>query len=407
MYEPLDLDIFKEMSFCKDLIEMCKKQGLALGGIEYKHGEPSKYTGTYIYLCPSLEYVRDLQNNLSSFEKLLKTQEDFGPNYFNPYYYIINISDYDKNNSLFAVRSALIRAIQTESITVNAFRELDYSRFPTVIEVDEIVQLWEMDQKRSDTSLPVKLREEYQEGYKEYVRYLYKRSLDIEKEYKETKNCKKQMVDYSYFEDRGLSTVHEVVCDDFRKFLMKELRSYPEFRYSMSDTPDTVLPDVSKLARKVLKRNHPLFKDKVKEGYYDIFFPKGLSHIYYTILLKYNTRMLHNPSESIEELEKPLLTFVCRASDLCNFDSYAGVNDVKYYINHGDLTQEMNAEETQNVTIAIAQKDEQLVYSILNDLSKGLLQALPVSRDQVDRNAIRAAGKRHYNPALGICDSRR
>ena len=401
-----DLDTFARTDFFKEIQTMCEKQGLAIGGLEYKHGEPSKYSGSYMVICPSQKYVDDLYRHKEKIEMLIDQKKRYGADRFNPYYYVVDFSDYDKDNRLFSLRGDLARAVQIEAVIINAFREYDYDnmQYPTVMDVSAAVELHDLDLKRHDQTLPHELMTSFYDGHKEYTRYIFNRYTNLQREIETALKVDGQNVSKEYFKANDIPLEYDEISEDFRDFMYQELKDHPQFIFHIPSKPDIVISDVSKLAKKTLKRDHKLFDRQKKQERYSITFPRAQKDIFYRIMLKYNTRNLDGQAQKLSELEEPYTSFVISTHDLSNYDRLAKANGVKYYINHGDLTKEMGAEETRHITIACSAKDNEKNFAICKRISDELTKALPVRHEDVahNHNKDTVKPKHIYNPALNI-----
>ena len=178
-----------------------------------------------------------------------------------------------------------------------------------------------------------------------------------------------QLVPRSYFDERHIVCVNDVVDDGFWRFLQEKMPEAPGFVIYKDKKPSLVLKDNSS-DRGMDGINIWEAQKEYKE--YNVAFSAGMADEFYTWMLEYSTQKLGNVVNEEDMLESTAQVVPVQIpfDDLEVFDLYCKENgDIKYCINHG-LFGRNDAESTRVPTIGIRQEDTRMVAAILGEMTK-------------------------------------
>lgn len=378
-----------------DLKETARDQGLCAYFLDYMPYEPEHMdSGLYFVVSPTPEEILDLQAHPEDFANILEHKKKIGRHSINPYYEFVRMDDYYKDNNYFKTYMECLRAIEDVCITKNAFFEFGYT-LPTEFPKETVLCLYDMDQRRRSTKIPDAVRKRYERSYEKYVSDVNQRYKKLELSREKHTAYAKQTVSQDYFNKNRITAVHDAMNDKFREYFETRVKDFPEFHYYLENKPYLSLKDISHSFKGA---ENSIFKDDVELKEYNVMFPKYQEDIYYKILLEYNCRNYAGQSKSIYELGNPhdFRVMTVNMDDMWNWNSLCTANNVKYYINHGELDH-LCALGTREIKIAYNVKDEDMVCGIVSRLADSRKNARFVSRDQMNKS-VHNQPKDYVNP---------
>lgn len=377
-----DIENLEQFKMLKDMAE---KEGLYLGVMEYFADAPiPKENGTYIILCPNDKYAFDIRTNANEIRRLLAKQKEFGYDRFNPCYWFFDVTKFDYSN-VFNMFMDISRAIQHEAVIINACRELGYDIYPCVMDRYTTAEIHKLDKKRKNPAYLDEERAKLNRAYKDFIAHVYHNYVDKENDQYIRPNLHGKIVAESWFSENKVPVVHDKVNQYFLKYFEEKIEEYPDFYYSINKKkPAVKLMDLSKHWKGNPIAN-PYKNDKEVE-LYNITFPVSKQHIFYRILLEFNYRDCRPETALVcvgntSDLEKIIID----QNDMWNWDSLCRANNIKYYMNKGDIAV-LDADGTRDITVAFNKKDKEKVTGIMNRLFREQMSALPVKQEQVEQN---------------------
>lgn len=388
-------DDVKKDKALMNLLDTANDQGLSATYFEYKKYSPEhKDSGLYFVVCPTIQEVLDLEAHPDDFANILEQKGSIGRHSINPYYEFVRMDDYYTNNNYFKTYMDCLRAIEDVSITKNAFFEFGYT-LPNEFPKETIINLYDMDQRRRSTQIPETVRKRYERSYEKYVSDLNQRYKKLSLAHEKHTSPVKQTVSPEYFHKNRVTAVHDAMNGNFREYFETRVKDFPEFIYHLENKPYLSLKDISHSFKGA---ENSIFKDDVEVKEYNVMFPKSQEEVYYKILLEYNCRNYTGQENNIRDVgaSNEICTIPVSAEDMWNWNSLCSANNVKYYINHGDL-EHLCAEATRTIKIAYNKKDEVMVNAICSRLADSRNNTRFVYRSQINK-ALDNQPKEYKNP---------
>lgn len=378
------------------LLKSATEQGVFADFFHYKKSQPfDKDSSLYFVVSPTIQELLDLREHPEDFKNILEKKKQIGRHSINPYYEIVRLDDYYRNNNYFKKYMDCCRAIEDVSIVKSAFYEFGYT-LPTEMSKRTIQDMWDFDQRRRSTTIPEHVRQRYEKSYEKYISEINQRYKKLSLAHEKSKHPVSQTVGQNYFHENRVEAVHDAMNQYFRSYFEQRIKDYPDFIYSIEKKPSLNLKDLSKKIK--VPENENIWKNDVELKEYNVMFPKAQEEIYYKILLEYNCRNYAGQSKELYMLGEPteITTITIDMDDMWNWNSLCTANHVPYYINHGELEQ-IDALATRNIKIAYNNRDERMVNAICSRLANNRREYRCTTVDQ-RKLAEQNKPQQHKNP---------
>ena len=378
------------------LLKSATEQGVFADFFHYKKSQPfDKDSSLYFVVSPTIQELLDLREHPEDFKNILEKKKQIGRHSINPYYEIVRLDDYYRNNNYFKKYMDCCRAIEDVSIVKSAFYEFGYT-LPTEMSKRTIQDMWDFDQRRRSTTIPEHVRQRYEKSYEKYISEINQRYKKLSLAHEKSKHPVSQTVGQNYFHENRVEAVHDAMNQYFRAYFEQRIKDYPDFIYSIEKKPSLNLKDLSKKIK--VPENENIWKNDVELKEYNVMFPKAQEEIYYKILLEYNCRNYAGQSKELYMLGEPteITTITIDMDDMWNWNSLCTANHVPYYINHGELEQ-IDALATRNIKIAYNNRDERMVNAICSRLANNRREYRCTTADQ-RKLAEQNKPQQHKNP---------
>ena len=338
-------------------------------------------TGVYFVVCPDLEYLQALVGisgdrlDCDMFDKLLEDQERLGEWAINPQYGIVNFTDYAENDVAFSRYMDCCRLIQEASIAKMAYYEFGYP-LPDAMSRRSIVDLHEMNKKRTDTRLTKEMQDRYVKSYKKFVSHVYERYADNGTKRRLSLPFNRQNVSLDYFNEKSIAVFHVNINGDMKNYILERAKDFPDFVYHVDSKPSLHLEDISNKFKGNPAQN--VWKDKKEYTEYMIAVPRCFEHLFYTMVTEFSCSNYPGQVNATKELQQPIACIHVSQEDMWNWSSLCTANNVPYYINHGDL-EKLNAESAAHLRIAYSKRDEEMVDAIMARLVSSRRNFIPTT----------------------------
>lgn len=309
---------------------------------------------------------------------------------------VIDVTDIDRHN-YFSKNSYIMRYVQNMAIVKRAFENEGYP-VPDHVSRYVVSSIWELDQMRSNSSVPKNLRERYEQTYKEAVAdyaqsYADKYKLEV------LPHRGKHEVKENYFKDNHIPVTWDVVDENFWKFIQQELKNgkYPDFIYFK---PDKAFLKTKNLAKEFEKLTKGKFEDQnfwakdTGKTKYHICFPTAQQDMFYNMMNAYNTRTFETKvplSELKQKSNQPLQLIYVHFYDMTNWNNLCRACGLNWALNDGTYGDCEIAPDSalEELPILYRAEDALDISHIVNRLSKEMREYVPMSdvsdKERTDR----------------------
>lgn len=389
---PMDkqIEAYVKSDMYIELAKSAMEQNLVLFPYKYTDSAgPNKDNGIYIIISPNEKYKHDLADYPGGFTRLLNEKRQMGEREFNPCYNIINISDVLRNANQFHTYMTICHEIENSSTCINAFRNLGYDDYPSIMSRQACDELKGLKDKCEDPYISYPLREKIEKAYEKMSAYVYHQFKKAGNEYMRPKT-KTQKVGKDYFINNSIPAMTDTVNNVFKDYLLSQISRYPDFYYYMDDKHPVAHYEATDNLRVDGAPGHNPYA-KEKELYmYEITFPRDKQDEFYKILMEFNTR-IHHTEHSLTALGNydELTTIRINYRDLDQFDNLMQAAGIKYYINKGDM-EYMDSHATLHPLVAINRNDGPNVQEICMFMMRSA-----VSHREFDKQNIAEVNKKY------------
>ena len=365
------------------LSRTAKEQNLCLFPFEYMHDKPFlEIAGTYLVVCPDERYMKRLKNNKEMLPELLRDQKLLGKNSFNPCYQIINFTKHDWESNSFYMYMTAMKAIRNASNSINAFRTIGFSEYPESRFLSDAEELYKLNQKRNNVEFPAHVRKRYDSTYRNFAEYVYCEHF-FNKDKLFRAQVYNQTVEESYFVNNNVTALTDYMTNDhYIDYFLEHVREYPEFYYFMDRENPVVIQGVAKGWKG--KSIDPDLKDR---EFIKITFPHGLQDCYYKIMTDFNMQYYSAVKDVSElgELSK-IVKMRINGDDLNSFDFLCREDNVRYYLNHGDL-EYLSCHNFRDPMIAFNVDDQDRIDKIFTRIAEKAPLERPMELEDVKKAA--------------------